>query len=122
VPTFQPLESIKGDWPTIKTRLQALKQTGQTVWLEIVYDGVTIIGDLAAQIAEITNDSALTVLRIKNQQLRNQTLQAQHSSETLDELDELQVFERCMTTNQIPDAQQATLKRRYLEVLEVLHP
>ena len=122
VPTFQPLESIKGDWPTIKTRLQALKQTGQSVWLEIVYDGVTIIGDLAAQIAEITNDSPLTVLRIKNQQLRNQTLQAQHSSETLDELDELQVFERCMTTNQIPDAQQATLKRRYLEVLEVLHP
>lgn len=122
VPTFQHLDTIKGDWPMIQARLKALKQLDRSVWLEVVYEGAEVIGELPAKIAELAQDSKLSVLRIKNQQLRNQTLQAAHSEETLDELNELQVFERCLNANKVPEAQQATLKRCYLDVLEALQP
>lgn len=121
VPTFQPLATLKGDWQTLKTQIEAMKKTKQSVWLEIVYDSDTLMGDLREQVNALLKDSSLELLRLKNLQIRNQTLQAQAVSETLEELDEQQVFERCLTANNVPIEQQSVLWARYSEVLEALN-
>lgn len=120
VPTFQRLQTVKGDWQYIKSTLQALKKSGEAVWLEVVYDSDTVMGDLREQVNALIQDSKLDVIRIKNQQVRNQTLKAQTANELLEDLDEKQVFERCLVANNVTDEQKPVMWARYAEVLETL--
>ena len=120
VPVFQPMQTLKGDWQTIKTRLHSLKKSQQSVWLEVVYDGQEVVGDLSEKIAELVKDSRLEVLRIKNQQKRDQVMQSQRMDESLEELNPTQVFERCLIAHQVLEEQKPILWSRYTEVLESL--
>ena len=121
VPVFQPIQTLKGDWQTIKTSLHSLKNAQQSVWLEVVYDGEEVVGDLSEKIAELVKDSRLEVLRIKNQQKRDQVMQSQRMDESLEELNPTQVFERCLIAHQVLEEQKPMLWSRYTEVLESLH-
>lgn len=121
VPVFQPIQTLKGDWQTIKTNLYSLKKSQQSVWLEVVYDGQEVVGDLSEKIAELVKDSRLEVLRIKNQQKRDQVMQSQRIDESLEELNPTQVFERCLIAHQVLEEQKPMLWSRYTEVLESLH-
>ncbi len=120
VPVFQSIQTLKGDWQTIKTRLHSLKNAQQSVWLEVVYDGQEVVGDLSEKIAELVKDSRLEVLRIKNQQKRDQVMQSQRVDESLEELNPTQVFERCLIAHQVLEEQKPMLWSRYTEVLENL--
>lgn len=120
VPVFQPIQTLKGDWQTIKTSLHSLKKSQQSVWLEVVYDGQEVVGDLSEKIAELVKDSMLEVLRIKNQQKRDQVMQSQRVDESLEELNPTQVFERCLIAHQVMEEQKPMLWSRYTEVLESL--
>ena len=120
VPVFQSIQTLKGDWQTIKTRLHSLKKSQQSVWLEVVYDGQEVVGDLSEKIAELVKDSRLEVLRIKNQQKRDQVMQSQRMDESLEELNPTQVFERCLIAHQVMEEQKPMLWARYTEVLESL--
>jgi len=46
VPHFQRLEKVSGDLPAIEARLEELSNQGESVWLEILYTGSAIAGDL----------------------------------------------------------------------------
>lgn len=120
VPVFQSIQTLKGDWQTIKTRLHSLKKSQQSVWLEVVYDGQEVVGDLSEKIAELVKDSRLEVLRIKNQQKRDQVMQSQRMDESLEELNPTQVFERCLIAHQVLEEQKPILWSRYTEVIESL--
>lgn len=120
VPVFQSIQTLKGDWQTIKTRLHSLKKSQQSVWLEVVYDGQEVVGDLSEKIAELVKDSRLEVLRIKNQQKRDQVMQSQRIDESLEALNPTQVFERCLIAHQVLEEQKPMLWSRYTEVLESL--
>lgn len=120
VPVFQPMQTLKGDWQTIKTSLHSLKKSQQSVWLEVVYDGQEVVGDLSEKIAELVKDARLEVLRIKNQQKRDQVMQSQRIDESLEELNPTQVFERCLIAHQVLEEQKPMLWSRYTEVLESL--
>ena len=120
VPVFQSIQTLKGDWQTIKTSLHSLKKSQQSVWLEVVYDGQEVVGDLSEKIAELVKDARLEVLRIKNQQKRDQVMQSQRMDESLEELNPTQVFERCLIAHQVLEEQKPMLWSRYTEVLESL--
>ena len=120
VPVFQSIQTLKGDWQTIKTRLHSLKKSQQSVWLEVVYDGQEVVGDLSEKIAELVKGSRLEVLRIKNQQKRDQVMQSQRMDESLEELNPTQVFERCLIAHQVLEEQKPILWSRYTEVIESL--
>lgn len=120
VPTFQPLQTIKGDWQTIQTTLQNLKTSGQSVWLEVVYDGREVMGDLSEKITRLIEGTALEVLRLKNLQKRDQLIKSQRLDETLEEMNEKQVFARCLAAHGVTEAQQPMLWARYGEVLDSL--
>ena len=120
VPVFQSIQTLKGDWQTIKTSLHSLKKSQQSVWLEVVYCGQEVVDDLSEKIAELVKDSRLEVLRIKNQQIRDQVMQSQHIDESLEELNPSQVFERCLIAHQVLEEQKPMLWSRYTEVLESL--
>lgn len=116
IPNFQRLEQISGDWPSLKKRLQSLRD-GPCVWLEINYTGDEIMADLREQIAALTNDTLIEVLRIKNNRRIQRALEPEQAKESLNDLNEDDVFERCLEAHEVPDAQRTELRRTYKEVL-----
>jgi exonuclease SbcD len=120
VPVFQKLERIKGDWKTLSARILELSAAGSHAWLEIVYEGDELIGDLRDRLEAAVSGSELEILRIKNNRIIDQVLNQIHDGETLDDLSVNDVFERCLLVHEVPEAQRPDLFLAYQETLASL--
>jgi exonuclease SbcD len=118
VPVFQRLESIRGDREFILRRINETGKATQSVWLEIIYTGDEIWGNMPETIEQETAPyPRLEVIRTVNQNLYNAVINSLNPNETLDDLNEKEVFERCLKANNIPEEQCEALRERYNEIL-----
>ncbi|MCK9174882.1 MAG: exonuclease SbcCD subunit D C-terminal domain-containing protein [Desulforhopalus sp.] len=120
VPRFQRLERVTGDLAGILTGIEVLKEEGVECWLEVVYTAAAAPQNLRQQIEEAVEGSGLEVLRVKNSVLAAQILQIARAGETLDDLDEFEVFQRCLTAAQIGEEEQGKLVECYEEIVRDL--
>jgi exonuclease SbcD len=116
IPKFQQLAQISGDLTTIDQTIRALTQS-DSIWLEIVYTGDEIVSDLREQVQAMVEGLPCEVLKIKNTRTYNKVLNQQQTSENLQDLNEMEVFERCLTLNDIPDSQKDSLRDAYGQIL-----
>ena len=116
IPKFQQLAQISGDLTTIEKTIRALTQS-DSIWLEIVYTGDDIVSDLREQVQAMVEGLPCEVLKIKNPRTYNKVLNQQQTSENLQDLNEMEVFERCLTLNDIPDLQKDSLRDAYGQIL-----
>ncbi len=125
VPVFQELERVKGDWDGISSRILELsavndpKQPG--VWLEVIYDGTEVIGDLRDRLDSAISGTQMEILRIKNNRIIDRVLGQIHEEETLDDLNVNDVFERCLAVHDVPEDQRPELLRAYQETVSSLY-
>ena len=119
IPKFQQLAQISGDLTTIEQTIRALMQS-DSIWLEIVYTGDEIVSDLREQVQAMVEGLPCEVLKIKNTRTYNKVLNQQQTSENLQDLNEMEVFERCLTLNAIPDSQKDALRHAYGQILHDL--
>lgn len=117
VPRFQELELVRGDWETIARRLNELKSTANNIWLEIVYEGDEIVGNLRERLDEATFGTRIEVLRAKNNRMLERAMSGIDSEETLDDLDVKDVFVRCLDAHNVSDIQRGELLSAYGEIL-----
>lgn len=117
VPNFQPLESIKGDWEYISKRISTLASDEINKWLEIVYTGDEIIGDLQGRLTMLIKDTRLEILRVKNNRIIERALEQVNFDEALDDLSEIDVFVRCLNDHEIPEEQRQDMMVAYKEIL-----
>ena len=116
IPKFQQLAQISGDLTTIEQTIQALTQS-DSIWLEIVYTGDEIVSDLREQVQAMVEGLPCEVLKIKNTRTYNKVLNQQQTSENLQDLNEMEVFERCLTINDVADSQKDSLRDAYGQIL-----
>ena len=121
VPRFQPLESIRGNWNEIEARINELKNESSTAWLEIVYQGEEIIGNLRNRLDELIAGTRIEILRTQNTRIIDRVLNRIHEEETLDSLNVDEVFDRCLAAHEIPDEQKVILRDTYREAVMSLH-
>lgn len=121
VPVFQRLERIKGGWKEISARILELSATKSQAWLEVVYDGEEVIGDLRERLDAALSGTELEILRVKNNRITDSILNQIHKDETLDDLNVNDVFDRCMSMHNVPDEQRPELLRAYQETLTSLY-
>lgn len=120
IPKFQQLAQVSGDLTTIAQTIKSFNQD-ESVWFEIIYTGDDVISELREQIQAMVDGLPCEVLKIKNTRTYNKVLSQQQTSETLQDLDEQEVFERCLTAHNVPDAQKATLRDAYEQIVYGLH-
>lgn len=120
VPVFQRLERLEGDWPAIEAGLERLAAERAEVWLEIEYSGQAVIGNLKEKVAEAIGQAPLEVLRLKNRLIGNLCPAEGDPAKSLDELDEDEVFRRCLAAQEIPEEQKPGLWAAYGEILASL--
>lgn len=120
VPCFQALERIEGSLDDIHSAIALLKDEKSTAWLEIEYTGTDIISNLRGIFEEAIADSLMEIRRIKNKQIADQVIHSIKETETLDDLDEKEVFERCLEIFDIPAEDRPELFNSYDEILKFL--
>lgn len=121
VPRFQELKTLQGDWQTIARNIDELKSGGSNAWLEIVYEGDEIAGDLRARLDEAVDGTGMEILRVKNNRVLERAMSRMTTDETLDDLDVTGVFNRCLEAHNIPEAQRPALLTAYQEIVVALN-
>jgi len=121
VPCFQPLERIVGSLDDIHSKIEQLKRDESTAWLEVEYTGADIISNLREILEEVLADSSMEIRRIKNKRITDQVMNAIQENETLDDLDENDVFERCLETFDVPHEDRGELIDTYNEIIKSFH-
>jgi len=121
VPIFQKLERVKGDWDGISNRIIELSATDSQGWLEVIYDGTEVIGDLRERLEAAISGTQMEILRIKNNRIIDRVLGQIHEEETLDDLNVNDVFERCLAVHDVPEEQRPELLRAYQETVSSLY-
>ena len=120
IPQFQALKSIKGDIKKITDEINELIKQKKNIWLEIEYIGDEIFNDLNQIIGDLVAGTELEILRIKNQRAFNNIITQYDFSANLDELNELEVFDKFLEINNIAAADNETLKTAYQQILHNL--
>lgn len=121
VPRFQELKTLRGDWQTLALHLDVLKSQKSSTWLEIIYEGDEIAANLQERLTEAIAGTGLEILRSRNNRIVEKALSSKESEETLDDLDPMDVFRRCLDAHNIPEEQRAGLLNTYQEVLMALN-
>ena len=121
IPCFQRLISISGDIHTIERKIESLKRGNENIWLEITYNGSDIVPDLQERLSGMVEDSSLDILRIKNNTILDQIIEADQSVETLEGLDVEEVFNRCLDAHNIPEGQREELLSTFSEAVNLLY-
>jgi exonuclease SbcD len=123
VPCFQPLMSVSGNLLELKEAIQtAASQSAaaQPVWLEVTVNEDDYLADLPARIEAMTLGLNVEVLRVRRQRGTAAASLSGDLSETLNEMDPLEVFARRLALEELtPDLQEA-LSQRYRAVVASL--
>ena len=115
VPRFQELLKISGDLDQVSGEIEKLKETGINTWLEIEITSLTDLTNINARFEELLTGSKLEILRIKNKTLVDKALTQVNETETLETLDDADVFVRCLNAYEIPEEERGALTETYNE-------
>ncbi len=121
VPCFQRLLRISGSLEDICSRIARLKAEESNAWLEIEYTGGEIVGNLRELMDASIEGTSMEIRRIENKRIIDRVLKQQSETETLDDLDERDVFDRCLDAHDIPLEYRPELVAAYSEILTSLH-
>lgn len=120
IPCFQPLARLKGDAQSLLEQIEQLKQSDESVWLELIYTGTAIEPDLRANLELAVEGSKLVICRVQNKRIIDAVLSAEVEQEQLINLSTSEVFERCLDSHQVNESDRAILLPLYQEILHHL--
>lgn len=120
VPCFQSLVRIAGSFDDIQTEIERLKEESSNAWLEIEYTGADIIGNLRESLDEAVASSEMEIRLIKNKSVTDRVINSSENNETLDDLDVMDVFERCLDMFEVPIESRRELTVSYNEIISSL--
>lgn len=120
VPVFQQRAVLRGDLPQLLQGLDQLKAKACPVWVDLHYDGEALVPDLREQVTAAAENSPLVLLRIRNNRSYDYALRQSTETETLDDLQVDEVFERCLAANAIAEDQRPLLRGALTEIIQAL--
>ncbi len=122
IPKFQYLERVAGDLDTIKLALTNLANRNESIWVEVDYTGQEIVTNLQHELQAIVLNTQVELIKIHNSQLLAQVLSSAEYDVgiELSNLNPEQVFDKCLSMNNIPANQQEELKECFAQIMQDL--
>lgn len=111
VPCFRNLISVSGDIETASREIEELIARETEAWIEIEITSPALATDITTHFDGLTENTKLEILRIKNRNIANLAITPVSENESLDRLDDSEVFGRCLDASGINDHDE----RRQLE-------
>ena len=120
-PCFQSLERVTGTMDDITKKIDELKLEESNAWLEIEYRGKNIAADLRGVFDQSVAESDMEILRIKNQRIVKDLMLKAKEEQTLDDLNEIEVFTRLLDSYEVMKDERSSLIQAYNEIITSLH-
>lgn len=120
LPGFQRLESLDGDMAELLSQIEQLVEEDCSVWLEIKYSGEALVASLQENMRQAVEGSQLEILRIINTRIIESVLTSEANLETLEQLTVEEVFDRCLSQNNITGTQYNQLTLRFNQAVDIL--
>ncbi|MDD1710051.1 MAG: exonuclease SbcCD subunit D C-terminal domain-containing protein [Methanoregulaceae archaeon] len=117
VPCFRKLQKIQGDISSTEQTLRELCEGGERVWVEVVVESEFTAASLQARLHDLVRNSPVEILKIENAALTNAVLRAMVEGEHLADLDETDVFSRCLDEHRITGEDRDHLLTLFQEIL-----
>lgn len=121
VPAFQKMKTLRGNLQAIEQEINVLKSGGSHAWVEVVYDGDELAGDLRGKLEEAVDGTEIEILCVKNSRVLGRVMGMASTDETLDDLDVSDVFQRCLDRHGVSEEQRPGLLSAYREIVTSLH-
>ena len=120
VPVFQEFEAVSGDWNTISGRIFELSAANSRAWLEVNYEGDEMVSDLRGRLEESIAGTRMELLRVRDNRVIRRVLRRMDNDEALEDMDEGDVFERCLDAHQVSEDERSELRHTYGEAVASL--
>lgn len=123
VPRFQAMASVSGNFIALAAMIREAAADGtldRPVWLEVTVVEDDYLQDLPERIKAMTEGLLVEVLRIRRQRGNTSVTLAAMASETLDELDPNDVFNRRLAEEELADEVKLALHVRYRTIVTSL--
>jgi exonuclease SbcD len=117
IPVFQKLESIIGDKSFLTKRITELRKTDLSAWVEVIYNGEEIFPDFTSWANEQIANSNIEILKLQNRQYLIDVLTKDDTTNSLEELNAFDVFDKLLDKNEISTEQKEELKESYKEIV-----
>ncbi len=117
VPCFRKLQKIQGDISAIEQILRELLEGGEQVWVEVVAESDISAATLQAHLHDLVRNSHVEILKIENAALIEAVLRAMETGEQLGDLEETEVFSRCLDEHGIAGGDRDQLLTLFQEIL-----
>ena len=118
IPYFQQLLKIKGNIEFITNKIQELKETNSSIWLEIEYTGKEKILNLKETIFSLIENSKLEVLKLKNPYNYPDSLTNNTIIQNLEETKPITIFEEKLKDTSFSDEQKNALIHCFNKILQ----
>ena len=121
VPRFQELVRVTGTLDEIVQALKKLKERSSRAWVEVEYTGKESAPHLREAVEKNVEGTQIEIRRIKDRRVMERALTASALEQTLSDLDEMEVFSRCLKAFDVPDEQHNELSASYAEIVKSIH-
>ncbi len=121
IPVFQRLARVTGNLNTIISQIGRLREEDFNGWIEVIYDGTEVIGNLRERVEEEVANTEIDILRVKNNQIIGSIGGSRDDLDPTDILDENEMFERCLSSHEVPERQKDDLRSVYQIILLSMH-
>jgi len=118
VPCFQKLVRLKGGVSELVDGVRELVVEESDAWVEVEYVGQEVVPDLRGILAVEVEGSDVEIQRVKVvAKVRGLKGEVDEAGEVLEDLDEVEVFRRCMDVMEVTDEDREVLIECYKEIL-----
>lgn len=121
IPVFQRLRKISGSLESIEGQLRSLSDSEQSIWVEVSYDGTLSAAVLREHLDAVVDGTAVEILRLNNVRLTDHVLHPITWRQTLDDLDEREVFRRRLACEDLDSDESEMLTALYESILFSLY-
>jgi DNA repair protein SbcD/Mre11 len=119
VPPFLNLKTLSGSTSEILTEVDNLITESGPILLEVQYSGQDI-AILRDRLEEKVAGSDLELIRVINTRASAAVIEHSEASESLENLDETEVFRKCLEANDVAESEHEELKYCFARILELL--
>lgn len=117
VPAFLRLRTIRGGHEAIHQEMGRLIDEDRPLLIEAHYRGRDV-SSLYEELQEMVKGTRIELLRVVNERIAEQSLLPQDNEETLEDLNIMEVFERCLDSHGIARDEREELEHCFLQVLQ----
>lgn len=116
VPCFRQLLRLKGELGEVEARLQEVCLAGNPVWVDVILEDNSVPANVYERLREMTSHTGVQILRVKKEP-RDALPPLQNEGESLGDLNETEVFLRCLNAAKVEEEKRKDLMDAFAEIL-----